>query len=158
MFGMVALSAIVAAMLWALGLPLWHSYSTEHHVADALNHVAVAKLAVMEAATIKGGFAQVRSNDLQYSARVSGGPYVSRVDIADGGLITLMTRNTGAHPDPVLVFTPLPSRGSTGDIIWNCQVFLGDSSLVPASCQNQPIPSYTVVPVSTRGATVSLIP
>ncbi len=149
----VAVAALVALVV-AMGPPVWRSYSTARHISEALNGVAAAKLVVIEAATVLGGFAHVRADDLQYNAAVPSSKYISRVEVADGGLITLMTRDTGAKPDPIIVLIPRERRGHTGaDVTWACQVFIGDSSQVPADCQN---PTYLPAASSTAPAAEAL--
>lgn len=126
--------AAVVAVLLALIVPAWRSHGIKQHIADAMKGADAVKLVVMEAATVHGGLAQVRASDLQYNAKASSGDHVANVEVADGGLITLSTRDTGASPDPVIMF--IPTAGSAGaDITWTCQVVLGDASLAPADCQ-----------------------
>ncbi|RAO76038.1 hypothetical protein CA260_11930 [Dyella jiangningensis] len=128
--------AAVIAVLLALIIPAWRSHGIKQHIADAMKGADAVKLVVMEAATVHGGLAQVRASDLQYNAKASSGEHVGNVEVADGGLITLSTRDTGASPDPVIMFIPTEGAGSGGaDITWTCQVVLGDASLAPANCQ-----------------------
>lgn len=133
--GAWALIAVTSAALWILGSPAWSTYCTERHIADALSHADAAKLVVMEQAAIRGGVAEVDGGDMRYNASVSDSPYVSRVVVADGGIITLTTRDTGARPDPVIVLVPIEDK-DRGVIRWNCEVFDGDRSLAPPDCQN----------------------
>lgn len=129
--------AAVIAVLLALVIPAWRSHGIRQHIADSLKGADAVKLVVMEAATVHGGLAKVRANDLQYNAKASSGENVANVEVADGGLITLSTRDTGASPDPVIVFIPTEGTGSAGaDITWTCQVVLGDASLAPPTCQS----------------------
>ncbi len=126
----------VVAVLIALIVPIWRGHGTREHIADALKGTDAMKLVVMEAATVRGGLAQIRAADLQYDPKASTGDHVAKVEIADGGLITLTTRDTGASPDPVIML--IPSEGSdkaSAGISWTCQVVLGDASLAPPDCQ-----------------------
>ena len=126
----------VIAVLVALVLPTWRSHDIRHHIADALKETDAVKLVVMEAATVHGGLAQIRASDLQYNSKTPSGEHVATVEVADHGLITLTTRNTGARPDPVIVLIPTEGIGNAGaNITWTCQVVLGDASLAPADCQ-----------------------
>jgi type IV pilus assembly protein PilA len=131
----IAIVIVGAALLATLGQPVWHRYSIEQHIADAVGDAAGTKLVVMEAATVLGGFSQVRAGDLQYNAGVSAGEYVSKVEVADGGLITVRTRNTGAVPDPVIVLIPAEGSSTGAPITWSCQVFIGDTSQAPPDCR-----------------------
>ncbi len=135
MVNILVVAAVIAVLL-ALIIPAWRSHGIKQHIADALKGADAVKLVVMEAATVHGGLAQVRASDLQYNAKASSGEHVANVEVADGGLITLSTRDTGASPDPVIMFIPTEGTGSAGaDITWTCQVVLGDASLAPANCQ-----------------------
>lgn len=132
---MVALAVLAEAAL-ALGSPMWRRYSIEQHIEDALGQAGATKLAVMEAATVMGGFEQLRASDLRYNAKAASGKYVSRVEVTDGGLITVVTHDTGESPDPVFLLAPKEVGGAShGDIVWDCQLFLGDATLVPTSCE-----------------------
>lgn len=152
---LVNLLVIVAviAVLVALVVPAWRSHGIKQHVADALKGADAVKLVVMEAATVHGGLAQVRASDLQYNAKASSGEHVANVEVADGGLITLTTRDTGASPDPVIMFIPTEGKGPAGaDIAWTCQVVLGDASLAPSDCQGHgyvPAAAATTEPAPT---------
>jgi type IV pilus assembly protein PilA len=136
--GSAALVVGVVAWLCALGFPSWETYRTRHRVADAIDSVASTKLAVLEDATIKRDVSKVSASDFQYREAMPASDYVSRVHVADGGVITLTTRNTGAVPDPVIVLIPTDAHGTNGDLQWDCQVFIGDRSLAPAACQGRP--------------------
>lgn len=126
----------VVAVLIALIVPIWRSHGTRQHIADALKGTDAVKLVVMEAATVHGGLAQVRAADLQYDPKAAAGEHVGKVEVADGGLITLTTRDTGASPDPVIMLIPSEASDKAGaGISWTCQVVLGDASLAPPDCQ-----------------------
>jgi|SRR5579859_1714506 len=153
--GALAVLAMVAAAMAVLGSPQWHIYRTRRHIADALRQVDAAKLAVMETATIKGGLAHVRASEVQYSARLVRKEYISRVEITDGGVITMMTRNTGASTDPVIVLIPEEDFSTYGDVEWNCQVFLGDVSLAPASCQNHAPAPFKALSAAAKQAWIT---
>lgn len=148
--GIAALLVIAAIALWELGVPLLYTYSVKHHVALALDEVAAVKLAVMESATVRGGLARVHPDTLHY--HVPQEEYLSRVDVADGGLITLTTQDTGANPDPVIVLVPVESRN--GDVVWSCQVFQGDPALVPPGCRNDSLAAHDALPESSRSSSV----
>lgn len=135
MRGAWALVALTAVALWVLGSPAWSTYCTERHIADALSRVDAAKLVVMEQASIRGGIAEVDGEDVLYNTSAFDSPYVSRVVVADGGIITLTTRDTGARPDPVIVLVPVEDK-ERGGVRWNCEVFDGDRSLAPPDCQD----------------------
>lgn len=153
---LISILAVISlvALLSAMGPSLWRRYNTEQHISEALNSVAATKLVVIEAATVLGGFTHVRADDLQYNATLPSSKYISRVEVADGGLITLMTRDTGAKPDPVIVLIPREGQVDTGaDVTWACQVFIGDAAQVPSDCQD---PAYLPSASSTAATAEAL--
>lgn len=135
MRGAWALVAVTTMALWILGSPAWSTYCTERRIADALSHADAAKLVVMEQAAIRGGMAEVDGGDVLYNTAAFESPYLARVAVADGGIITLTTRDTGAHPDPVFVLVPVEDK-HRGGVRWSCEVFDGDRSLAPPDCQD----------------------
>lgn len=129
----------------------------KHRIADAIDSVASTELAVLEDATIKGGVSRVSASEFHYREKMPPSGYVSRVDVADGGGITLTTRNTGAVPDPVIVLIPSDARGANGDLQWDCQVFIGDRSLAPPACQSRPLPGADNSTASTKGSAAIMV-
>jgi type IV pilus assembly protein PilA len=130
---------VVIAVLVALAMiaiPTWRSYETRTHVAAALQTTDAAKLVVMEAATIHGGLAGVNASALAYAPPMATNPYVANISIADGGAITLVTKNTGATPAPVLVLIPAIGTGDAAAVItWTCTLAIGNASAVPPACR-----------------------
>ena len=117
---------------------LWRGFGPSRHIADALKDANALKDVVLEAATVRGGLAQVHATDLHYNRRASVGTYIASAEIADGGLITLHTRNTGANPDPTLMLIPKERNGEQGsEITWTCKLVLTGYSLSPPDCLNQ---------------------
>jgi|GEM_PF-2275834 len=133
LIAVLGLSAVTAVTI-----PLWHGYGARQHIAEALRDANAMKVVVLEAATVRGGLAEVRSTDLHYNPGASVGTYVASAEIADGGLITLQTRDTGMNPDPVLILIPREKDGKQGaEITWSCKLILGSTPLSPPDCQNQ---------------------
>lgn len=125
----------ILVVVAAFAIPAWHDRVARDHIEEAMKATDAPKLVVMEAATTKGGLAHVTLSDLAYNA----GPpsdYVDKIELADGGRITLTTRNTGIKPDPVLVLLPVepaadnPSR----TISWTCTMVVGNQSAAPGAC------------------------
>lgn len=126
----------ILIVLAAVAVPAWRTHTARTHVTDATKAVDAAKLAVMEAATVHGGLDRIKTADLPtLKAATLASPYAADVKIADGGSITLVTRNTGGGPDPVLVFVPHDSKQAGAAITWTCVIATGDASLAPPSCQ-----------------------
>nr|WP_199042091.1 hypothetical protein [Dyella sp. ASV24] len=117
---------------------VWRGFGPRQHIAAALKDADALKDVVLEAATVRGGLAEIHSTDLHYNPAASIGTYIAYAEIADGGLITLHTRNTGASPDPVLVLIPTERNGKEGaEIIWSCKLVLSNYPLSPPDCLNQ---------------------
>lgn len=153
----------ILIILAAVAIPAWRTHTVRSHVADATKAVDAAKLAVMEAATVHGGLDRIRTADLPALKTVTlASPYAADVKIADGGSVTLVTRNTGGSPDPVLVFIPHDSKQPGAAITWSCVIATGDASLAPPTCQPtatgttaqgaQPAGSPTAVPATAASA------
>lgn len=119
----------------AVAIPAWQRHRVQQHVAEAMDSVAGAKLAVMETATVKGGLAGIVGSDVKYQAQPGRTVYAGTVTIGDAGVITLATRQTGAATDPVLKLVPTEAPGSAGDIDWACSVVSGSADDVPSSCR-----------------------
>lgn len=127
-----------AVVLIILAMPLWHRVDSRQHIAEALKDAGAMKVVVLEAATVHGGLAEVRATDLHYNPKASISTYVAHSEIADGGLITLHTRDTGISPDPVLMLIPREKNGEEGaEITWSCELVLSTTPLSPPNCMNQ---------------------
>jgi len=139
---LIVLVGIMVAI--TLTLPAWRHVGSRHHIAEALKDADAMKVVVLEAATVHGGLAEVHATDLHYNPNASVSTYIAHAEIADGGLITLHTRDTGISPDPVLMLIPRERNGKEGaEITWTCQLVQRDTPLSPPSCLN---PNTTQVP------------
>lgn len=129
----VAILAVIAAF----AIPAWRNQVARDHVADALKTTDAAKLVVMEAATTRGGLARIKTSDLDYNPAAVANEYVAKLEIGDGGRITLTTKNTGAAPAPVLVL--IPSENTTDStnppISWSCTMIAGPQEATPQLCR-----------------------
>ena len=99
-----------------------------------------AKLVVLEAATVQGGLDKVKGAALAYNSSSVANPYVESVAIADGGRISITTRDTGSKPDPVLLLTPQEQAGPQGaaPIVWVCSMLTGKVDATPSECRGSP--------------------
>ncbi len=135
---LITIMVIVAilAVIAAFAIAAWRNQVTRDHVADALKAADAAKLVVMEAATTRGGLASLKGSDLGYNPAAVANEYVGKLEISDGGRITLTTRNTGVSPDPVLVLIPSQNGtdGSKPPIGWDCTMTVGPQAATPTSC------------------------
>ena len=147
----IPLASIIVAVatlvvISVIAIPAWRSHQTQTHVADALQVTDAAKLVVMEAATVHGGLANVGASALAYTPPMASSPYVASITIADSGNITLVTKDTGETPDPVLVLIPASGTTDAAAVItWTCTLAAGNAKAVPANCRtispaDQPAP------------------
>lgn len=133
LIAMMSVTVIVTTMML-----VWRGLGPRQHIAEALKDADALKDVVLEAATVRGGLAEIHATDLHYNPAASIGTYIAYAEIADGGLITLHTRNTGTSPDPTLMLIPKERNGEKGaEIIWTCKLVLNNFSLSPPDCLNQ---------------------
>ena len=134
-FTLVELVIVIAmlAILSAIAIPTYISYSARARVAEGIEGIAWAKKAVAE--TIRPNGREPARNLLGKTEKVQT-PYIDSIAIADdgSGAITVITHNTGASREPVLTFTPELAPGQP--ITWNCSLERGDPIMVPSECRN----------------------
>ena len=144
---LITLMVVIAilAVIAAIAISVWRSQLARDHVADALETADAAKLVVMEAATTAGGLSRVKASELGYKLGVTTHEYVAKLEISDGGRITLTTKNTGTTPSPVLVLTPSENAAdsNTSPISWSCAMAVGDPAMTPPSCDDANAPEAT---------------
>lgn len=145
---LVAVIVVVAAVAW----PAWRNHTTRGHVTDAIKAADAAKLVVMEAATVHGGLDHIRGVDLTAPPSTTlASPYAATVRIADGGRITLATKDIGSASPPVLEFVPEAMQGTDdSSITWHCTVVAGDASVAPPGCEASAAGSWPSVASSVR--------
>jgi type IV pilus assembly protein PilA len=142
---------LVLIAIVAIAYPSWRNRQTAGRVETALKAADAAKVAVMEAATVHGGPTHIKASELGYNPGASDNPYVSHIEIADGGLITVATKNTGTTPDIQLLLTPEQGNGSDhAAISWSCSVAVGNVDAAPADCRNT---GSAIAPASTMPTT-----
>jgi type IV pilus assembly protein PilA len=156
----VVVVIVILIVIIAIAYPWWRNHQTAGRVDTALKAADAAKVAVMEAATVHGGPMHIKASELGYNAGASENPYVSHIDVADGGRITVTTKNTGASPDIQLLLTPVQGNGSDKAAInWVCSVVSGNPDAAPADCRSadaamspaatSPASTRPVVPATT---------
>jgi type IV pilus assembly protein PilA len=132
LFVLLAIVAVIAAF----AIPAWRSHRITAHLDEAVKAGEAAKLVVLEAAAMRGGLAQLKSGDLDYNAQSTASAYTAHVDISESGRVTIVTKGTGATPDPAFLLTPLEegTRPGNTSLIWSCDVIAGSTQWIPPSC------------------------
>jgi type IV pilus assembly protein PilA len=144
---------VILIVIIAIAYPWWRNHQTAGRVETALKAADAAKVAVMESATVHGGPMHIKASELGYNAGASENPYVSHIEIADGGRITVTTKNTGADPDIQLLLTPVQGNGNDhAAISWVCSVVAGNANAAPVDCRND---DMATAPAATAPASTA---
>lgn len=145
---------LLLVVIGFLSISAWHKHQIRGHVVEALKAADTAKLVVMESATIHGGLARLEASDLSYNPKATASTYVAQITIDADGRIHLVTKGTGASPDPTLLLTPSEHAGQgTAPIQWRCEVVTGDPGLMPDDCRTHaPAMAASSAPVNAATA------
>ncbi len=133
-FNLIELMVTVAAIgiLATIAVPAYQDYTIRTKVGEALGMGSAAKVAVATNAAV-GRLEDIKQATSGYDALSDPGRYVAAIEIEDGGVIVMTTRNTGAAVDPVLELKPTTAGGA---IAWDCQIRQGLPRHVPGNCRN----------------------
>lgn len=135
-FTLIELMIVIAILgiLAVLALPAYQDYTIRAKVAEGLNLVAPAKLAVYETSAALGGLNKVKANNNGYKFTET--KYVKEIKIEDGGVIKVTTQKTGAKTDPKFTLAPSQKDGNTeSPLEWTCTKDAGEEKHLPANCR-----------------------
>jgi prepilin-type N-terminal cleavage/methylation domain-containing protein len=131
-FTLIELMIVIAILgiLLAIAIPAYQDYLARARTSEGLMMAAPAKLAVSESALANNNVLPANSADAGYSFR-GATTFVSSIVIGAGGVIDVVTQNTGC--DPIAEFRLTPA--TTGSAVtWTCEATAGPQC-APASCR-----------------------
>lgn len=138
-FTLIELMIVIAILgiLAVLALPAYQDYTIRAKVAEGLNLVAPAKLAVYETAAALGGLDKVNEGGKDNSGyKFVATEYVNSITIGAKGVIKVVTRNTGATVNPEFTLTPSQDNNNTeAPLKWTCTRDKGEEKHLPANCR-----------------------
>ena len=141
-FTLIELMIVIAiiGILAAIAIPAYQDYTIRSKVSEGLNLAGAAKLAVAETYDSSGSFPSTQASYGLPPAGAISGNYVSQIDVAAGGIITILYKDTtGGNPNAGgKSITLSPDTSSIGAMGWSCSGAIGQvmpNKYLPASCR-----------------------
>jgi type IV pilus assembly protein PilA len=131
-FTLIELMIVIAILgiLIAIALPAYQDFTIRTKNSECLSVVAGAKMSVGESAQDRGQLSLITPTSTGFTFDASS--YCASVTIANGGIITAITQNTGG---PIARFVLAPGEGD-GRVEWDCSEANGvPQSQIPAECR-----------------------
>ena len=135
-FTLIELMIVVAiiGILSAIAVPAYQDYTKRTKVSEGVNLVAPAKLAVAEYYDSKGTLPDGNTTaGLSASTEIKG-TYTTYVNVATGGVITMMVKGTNdtTLDGKTIIYTPTTNGGS---VSWACTSGTVPGKFRPAACR-----------------------